>query len=75
MGGGKEEVLTVQVTVNLPDAAVDALSGLATSRGTTVTEVIRHAISLERELSDEVSQGSRILIEKNGEFRELILFP
>jgi len=75
VGGGKEEVLTVQVTVNLPDAAVDALSGLATSRGTTVTEVIRHAISLERELSDEVSQGSRILIEKNGEFRELILFP
>ena len=64
MGGGKEEVVTVQVTVNLPDAAVDALSGLATSRGTTVTEVIRHAISLERELGDEVSQGSRILIEK-----------
>jgi hypothetical protein len=67
--------VTVRVNLNLPDAAVDALSGLASERGTTVTEVLRHAVSLERELSDVVNQGARILIEKDGQFRELVLFP
>jgi len=64
-----------RVTVNLPGMAVDVLKEIAHRRGTTPTEVLRHAISLERELSEEINQGARILIEKDGEFRELVFLP
>jgi hypothetical protein len=60
-----------RVTVNLPTPAVAVLTQLAQKRGTIVTEVIRHAISLEQQVDKEVSQGARILIEKEGAFKEL----
>jgi hypothetical protein len=44
---------------------------LAKKRHTTATEILRHAISLEKQLDDELDQGTRVLIEKDGDFREL----
>src|SRR5215204_5854973 len=38
---------TIKTTVNLPAEAVEALRSVAADRGTTMTEVMRHAISLE----------------------------
>ncbi len=67
--------MTVQVTVNLPAPAVDALEGLAAKRETTRTEILRHAISLEQQLDHEIDQGARILIEKDGKFSELLVRP
>jgi hypothetical protein len=60
-----------RVTVNLPTPAVAVLTQLAQKRGSTVTEVIRHAISLEQQVDEQLSQGARILIEKGGALKEL----
>ena len=65
--------MPVQVTVNLPRSAVDALQQLAARRNTTVTEVLRHAISMERQIDDELSRGARVLIEQGDTFRELVV--
>jgi hypothetical protein len=67
-------VLTRILIANLPKPVVDTLHELARKRGTTQTEIRCHAISVERELDTEHSQGSRVLIEKeDGEITELIL--
>lgn len=65
--------MSLRVTVNLPKQAVEALEQLAKKRKTTATEILRHAISLEKQLDDELDQGARVLIEKDGDFRELII--
>ncbi len=67
--------MPVRVIVNLPAPAVEALEGLAAKRGTTKTEILRHAISLEQQLDHEIDQGARILIEKDNRFSELIVRP
>ncbi len=67
--------MPVRVIVNLPVPAVEALEGLAAKRGTTKTEILRHAISLEQQLDHETDQGARILIEKDNRFSELIVRP
>jgi hypothetical protein len=68
--------VSVRVTVNLPSPAVAVLKELAAKRDTTMTEVLRHAISLEQQIDQELSQGARILIQKpDGSFKELEVFP
>jgi len=54
---------TTKVTVNLPNATVDALRDLAKSRGTTLTEALRQAIESQRFLNTEVESGNRLLIQ------------
>jgi hypothetical protein len=63
----------VKVIVNLPESAVAALRELAARRQTTATEILRHAISLEKQLDDELNQGARVLLEKDNDFRELVV--
>ena len=63
--------MPVIVRINLPTPAVEVLEKLATKRKTTKTEILRHAISLEKEIDDELQQGAKILIEKAGKFTEL----
>ncbi len=66
--------MSVRVTVNLPSPAVAVLKELAAKRDTTVTVVLRHSISLEQQVDQELSQGARILIQKaDGSFRELVV--
>jgi hypothetical protein len=68
--------VSVRVTVNLPGPAVAVLQELAKKRGISVTEVLRHAISLEEQIHQELSQEARILIQrKDGSFKELVVFP
>jgi len=69
----RKEAVPVKVIVNLPEPVVAALKQLATTRKTTTTEILRHAISLEKQLEDDLSQGARILIENDGKFKELVV--
>jgi hypothetical protein len=48
----------VTVTVNLPKQAVEAVQRLAKKRHTTATEILRHAISLEKQVDDELDHGT-----------------
>ncbi len=68
--------MAVKVSFNLPEEALGALKDIAAERETTVTEVLRDAISKEvffnRELAKE---GSRVLLQsKDRKVRELV-FP
>jgi predicted transcriptional regulator len=65
--------MAVKTSVNLSDDAVEALRQVAKERNTTMTEVLRHAVSLEKFVHDESRKGSKILVEKpDGNFRELL---
>jgi len=64
----------VKVTVNLPVAVYAALMSLAESRGVTMTEALRHAISTEKFLDDAMAKGDQVLLknEKEPNVREVV---
>jgi predicted DNA-binding protein len=63
----------VKTSLNLPEAAVEALKLIAAKRGTTMAEVVRQAIATEKFLVDEVEKGSKILIEdKDRSVRQVV---
>ncbi len=55
--------MSVKVTVNLPDATVEALKTIASDRGITVTETLRQVIESQRFLEDQMKNGNDILIQ------------
>ncbi|MEA9605760.1 hypothetical protein ACFFJ4_00465 [Xanthomonas dyei] len=62
-----------KITVNLSEEVTSALKSMAQERSTSVTEVLRHAISTEKFLLNEVKQGGKVLIkDRDGNMRELI---
>lgn len=54
----------VKISANLPAAVVKTLRQVAKLKGTSMTEVLRHAISLEAFLLDKEREGSKILVEE-----------
>lgn len=70
---GTRSEVPVRLIVDLPKQAVDALEKLATKRETTATEILLHAISLEKQLDDALDRNARVLLEQNGELRELVV--
>ncbi len=63
----------VKTSLNLPEAAVEALKLIAAKRGTTMAEVVRQAIATEKFLVDEVEKGNKILIEdKDRSVRQVV---
>lgn len=55
------------------DDAYQALEDLARQRGTTMAEVLRDAIARERWFDTEIrSRKARLLVEDNGQVRELV---
>lgn len=67
--------MSVRVTVELPGPAVEVLKELAKKRNHTMTEVLRHAISLEQQVDEELSQGAKMLIQKKDGSLEEVVFP
>jgi hypothetical protein len=68
--------VSVRVTVDLAGPAVEVLKELAEKRNTTMTEVLRHAISLEHQVDQELSQEAKMLIQKkDGSLEELVVLP
>ena len=65
----------VKTSVNLSEDAVRALKDIAESRGSSMSEVLRHAISLEKFVHDETNDGAKILVEKNNDTRQLLINP
>jgi len=54
----------VKISANLPAEVVKTLRQVAKLKGTSMTEVLRHAISLEAFLLDKEREGSKILVEE-----------
>jgi hypothetical protein len=62
-----------KLTLRLPPDARIALEWMATKRGVTLAEVIRHAISTEKFLIEEIDKGGTVLIEeKGGRVKQLV---
>jgi Ribbon-helix-helix protein, copG family len=65
--------VTRRVNVNFSEPVYRLLEELARRRGTTMTEILRHAIALEGWVEEERASGGRFLIERDGQIRELVL--
>jgi predicted transcriptional regulator len=66
--------MSVKVTVNLPESTVEALKGIASERGTTVTEALRQVIDTQHFLQQEVKDGNNVLLQNPSDksFRQVI---
>ncbi len=58
--------------VNFSDETYGRLKEIADRKGVSMTEVLRDAIALEDWFTEEERSGSRILIERDGETREVV---
>lgn len=62
------------VNVSFSEEVYDALARIAKERGTTLSEVLRDAVTLEKYVADTEREGGRLLVEKSsGETRELLV--
>ena len=59
--------------IEFSEEAYEALEKLAQERGVSVTEVLRDALSHEQWLDELRKENARLLIERDGEQRELVL--
>ena len=67
-------VTVVRTTVNLHPDAVAALREMALDRGTTIAEVIRRAIWMEKYVHDALKDGSKILVQDaDRTLKELVI--
>jgi hypothetical protein len=58
--------------VNFSEGAYRDLATLAERKGTTMAEILRHAIALLRWFEEARLRGDRILVERNGVTQEVI---
>lgn len=64
----------IKTSVNLPPEAVEALREIAEDRGTTVADVIRRAIWLEKYFHDATRKGGKVLVEdENQRLKEVVI--
>lgn len=59
--------MSQRLSVNINDATAVALEDSARCRETTVTEVVRRAVSLYKFLADQDAAGNRIQLEAEGQ--------
>lgn len=62
-----------RLNTTFPASVYEAIQQLADDRQTSMSEVLRDAVALERWVDDVQRQGARILIERDGEIREVVL--
>lgn len=64
----------VKTSVTLPRESIDALREIAGRRGTTMAEVLKQAIFMEKYLQDTAARGGKILIKEAGDdtLKELV---
>lgn len=62
-----------RVNAVLPEKSYRDLEFLAHEQGKSKTEVLRDAVSLERWFQEARNEGGKILVERDGEIREIVL--
>jgi hypothetical protein len=63
-----------RLSVNVASDVGDAIDQLAKRHGTTITDVIRRAVSIYKYIDDQTTDGARILVEDKGTIREVKFF-
>ena len=65
---------TVRLSLKVPSDVADTLKALAADRSTSITQVVRDAVELERILQEAKALGDRLmLVAEDGSQREVIL--
>lgn len=62
-----------RINVNFAPSAYEDLKRLADERGQTMSEVLRNAIALEKWFLDARDRGERVMLERDGKVREVVL--
>jgi predicted CopG family antitoxin len=62
-----------RVNVKFSDEVYGELAKIAKERGVTLSDVLRDAVTLEKYAADAKREGGRLLIERDGETRELLV--
>jgi hypothetical protein len=62
-----------RLSVNINEATAQAILDIKSAEGISVTETIRRAVSVYRFVHDARAAGGTLLIENQGDYRELIL--
>ena len=69
----EQEKKLIKMSVNLSEDVVNILKKMAEERHTTLTEVLRKAIGMEKFVDDIKKENGKILIEdNNGRIREVV---
>lgn len=61
-----------RVNVNFSEEAYAELEAIANQRGCTISDLMREAINWQKWLDDNTRQGARLLVERDGQVRELV---
>jgi predicted transcriptional regulator len=65
--------MSVKMSVNLPEEAVENLRAIAEKNGITLTAALRQSIANEKFLEDELQNGEKLLIESDkGPLRQVV---
>jgi predicted transcriptional regulator len=62
-----------RATVTFSDDAYKLLDRLSQETDKSKTEVLRDAIALEAKVQETVQNGGRVLLEQDGQYRELLI--
>jgi hypothetical protein len=62
-----------RLSVTFSESAYRTLEELARRKGTSLADVLRDALALEKWIQDEREAGGRVLIEREGTARELLV--
>lgn len=65
--------MPVKLTVNLPHDTVEGIRAIAQEKNISMTEALRQVLDNQRFLHEELKKGSKLLLEKNKNLREIIL--
>lgn len=60
-----------RLSVNVANDVADAITRLQQKHGWTISDVIRRAVSTYKFIDEETENGARILIERDGNIREV----
>lgn len=65
--------MPVKLTLNLPDETVEAVRKISEENNISMTEAIRQVLDNQAYLHDQIKSGSKLLLEKNKNLRQVIL--
>lgn len=69
----REERTPRRLSINISDEVAEVLRQMAERRNTTVTEVIRDAISMEKFLDEQQARGDALILRgEDGREREIV---
>jgi len=69
---GTPPTMAHRINVNFSPNAYAILEDLANDKGTSMSEVLRDALAMEKYVEDTRREGGRILVERDGSIRELV---